>query len=251
MSLPLDNTVALVTGASSGIGAAAARKLASLGAKVALVARRKDRLDELAGEIGDAAFAIEADITVRAEAEAAILAAVERFGRLDIVLNNAGLMLIGQSVGSDPNEWQRMVNINVIGLLNVTHAALPHLLSAAETGPRRVADLVNISSVAAFQFNPINGVYALTKAGVNAFSESLRQEVTKKHLRVGVIEPGSVATELVSHNRPDVQDKMLKPYFSEIETLVADDIAEGVAFMVTRGRHASVNKLWLGPTEQI
>jgi NADP-dependent 3-hydroxy acid dehydrogenase YdfG len=160
-------------------------------------------------------------------------------------------MLIGQSVGSDPEEWQRMVDINVTGLLNVTHASLPHLLSAAETSPRGVADLINVSSVAAFQFNPINGVYALTKAGVNAFSESLRQEVTKKHLRVGVIEPGSVATELVSHNRPEVQDKMLKPYFNEIETLVADDIAEGVAFMVTRSRHASVNKLWLGPTEQI
>jgi NADP-dependent 3-hydroxy acid dehydrogenase YdfG len=151
----------------------------------------------------------------------------------------------------EADEWDRMIQINLLGLLHTTHAALPHLLAAAEKEPRRVADLINVSSVAARQANAINGVYAMTKFGVNGFTESLRQEITKRHVRVGVIEPGSVATELASHNRPEIQEGVLSPYFKKIETLVADDIAEAIAFMVTRPRRASVNDIWIGPTEQI
>jgi NADP-dependent 3-hydroxy acid dehydrogenase YdfG len=148
----LDGTVALVTGASSGIGDATARRLAEHGATVVVVARRKDRLDTLVSEIeaaGGTALAVEADITDRDQAGRAVQSAIDRFGRLDILVNNAGLMLLGPVVGADVEEWERMIAVNQTGLLYVTHAALPHLLAAAQDEPRGVADIVNISSIAA------------------------------------------------------------------------------------------------------
>jgi NADP-dependent 3-hydroxy acid dehydrogenase YdfG len=205
MGSELAGTAALVTGASSGIGAATARRLAGHGAAVALVARRRDRLEALAAEIGKAggtALAVEADITDRAQAEAAVQQAAGRFGRLDTLVNNAGLMLLGPVAGADPEEWDRMIAINVKGLLYTTRAALPHLLQAAQEGPRRVADIVNISSIAGRVAWNGYGVYNFTKFGVNGFTESLRQEVTQRHVRVGVIEPGGVATELGSQQAP-------------------------------------------------
>jgi NADP-dependent 3-hydroxy acid dehydrogenase YdfG len=253
MTSNLNGTVAVVTGASSGIGAAAARQLAALGASVALVARRRDRLEALAAEIenaGGTALVIEADITDRAQAQAAVEQTVERFGQLDILVNNAGLMLLGPVVGADPGEWDRMIAINVQGLLNTTHAALPHLLKAAEDSPRRVADIVNISSIAGRVAWNGYGVYNLTKFGVNGFTESLRQEVTQRHVRVGVLEPGGVNTELGSHNNPQVRGEMIDPFYEQTEVLAPEDIADGVAFMVTRPRHASVAELWIMPTDQ-
>jgi NADP-dependent 3-hydroxy acid dehydrogenase YdfG len=253
MASKLTGTVALVTGASSGIGAATARELAGLGARVALVARRKDRLEALAGEIakaGGTALAVEADITDRARAEAAVQRTVEHFGRLDTLVNNAGLMLLGPVVGADAEDWDRMIAVNVQGLLHTTHAALPHLLKAAEEGPRRVADIVNISSIAGRVAWNGYGVYNLTKFGVNGFTESLRQEVTRRHVRVGVLEPGGVDTELGSHNGPEVRDAMIDPFYETTEVLAPEDIADGVAYMVTRPRHASVGELWIMPTDQ-
>lgn len=254
MTLPLSNTVALITGASSGIGAATAHKLASLGASVALVARRRDRLEEVAGSIKQAdglAFVVEADITDKEQAIRAVEQVVATLGGLDIVVNCAGVMLIGTTEGSDVSDWDKMVEININGLLYTTHAALPHLLKGADKAPRKVTDLINVSSVGAFQINPINNVYSMTKAAVESFSESLRQEVTKRHVRVGVIEPGSVSTELASHNKPEVVQKILAPFFNDIQTLEPEDIADAVAYMVTRPRHATVAKLWVGPTEQV
>jgi NADP-dependent 3-hydroxy acid dehydrogenase YdfG len=253
MTSNLNGTTALITGASSGIGAATARQLAALGASVALVARRRDRLEALAAEIGKAggtAIVIEADITDRAQAQAAVEQTVERFGQLDILVNNAGLMLLGPVVGVDPEEWDRMIAINVQGLLNTTHAALPHLLKAAEDSPRRVADIVNISSIAGRVAWNGYGVYNLTKFGVNGFTESLRQEVTQRHVRVGVLEPGGVDTELGSHNNPEVRGEMIDPFYEQTEVLAPEDIADGVAYMVTRPRHASVAELWIMPTDQ-
>jgi NADP-dependent 3-hydroxy acid dehydrogenase YdfG len=253
MASKLTGTVALVTGASSGIGAATARELAGLGARVALVARRKDRLEALAGEIakaGGTALAVEADITDRARAEAAVQRTVEHFGRLDTLVNNAGLMLLGPVVGADAEDWDRMIAVNVQGLLHTTHAALPHLLKAAEEGPRRVADIVNISSIAGRVAWNGYGVYNLTKFGVNGFTESLRQEVTQRHVRVGVLEPGGVDTELGSHNKPEIQGAMITPFYDTTEVLTPDDIADGVAYMVTRPRHASIGELWIMPTDQ-
>ncbi|WP_420310454.1 SDR family NAD(P)-dependent oxidoreductase [Streptomyces sp. YS-B37] len=254
MTSKLTGTVALVTGASSGIGAATARLLAGQGASVALVARRKDRLDSLAAEIaqaGGVALAVGADITDRSQAEAAVQQTVEHFGRLDILVNNAGLMLLGPVVDADPTEWERMIAVNVQGLLHTTHAALPHLLKAAEEGPRQVADIVNISSIAGRVAWNGYGVYNLTKFGVNGFTESLRQEITRRHVRVGVLEPGGVATELASHNdhKPEVREATAA-FYEQTEVLRPEDIADGVAYMVTRPRHASVGELWIMPTDQ-
>ncbi|GAB3242567.1 SDR family NAD(P)-dependent oxidoreductase [Mycolicibacterium hippocampi] len=254
MTSKLAGTVALVTGASSGIGAATARHLAEHGAAIALVARRKDRLVTLAADIerdGGAAMAVEADISDRTQAEAAVGQAVERFGRLDIVVNNAGLMLLGPVAGADAREWDRMIAVNVNGLLNTTHAALPHLLAAAEDGPRGVADIVNVSSVAGRNASEGYGVYNLTKFGVNGFTESLRQEVTRRHLRVGVIEPGGVDTELGSHNSSEIRSQIIEPFNASVEALSPDDIADSIGYMVTRPRHASIGELWIMPTEQL
>jgi NADP-dependent 3-hydroxy acid dehydrogenase YdfG len=254
MTSKLAGTAALVTGASSGIGAATARRLAQDGASVTLVARRRDRLQALAADIGKAggsALAIEADITGRAQAEGAVQQAVQRFGRLDTLVNNAGLMLLGPVAGTDPQEWDRMIAINVKGLLYTTRAALPHLLQAAQGSPRRVADIVNISSIAGRVAWNGYGVYNFTKFGVNGFTESLRQEVTQRHVRVGLVEPGGVATELGSHNKPEVRTEMIDPFYEKTQVLAAEDIADGIAHMVTRPRHTAIGELWIMPTDQI
>jgi NADP-dependent 3-hydroxy acid dehydrogenase YdfG len=253
MSSKLTGTVALVTGASSGIGSATARQLAEHGASVALVARRKDRLEALAAELekaGGTALVVAADITDRNQAEGAVQQVVERFGRLDTLVNNAGLMLLGPVEGADAEEWDRMIAVNVQGLLYTTHAALPHLLEAADQGPRRVADIVNISSLAGREAGKGFGVYNLTKFGVNGFTESLRQEITQRHVRVGVLEPGAVETELTSHNKTEIRNEIINPFFENTEVLAAEDIADGVTYMVTRPRHTAIGELWIMPTEQ-
>ncbi len=248
----LENTVALVTGASSGIGQAAARALAARGAKVALVARRADRLEQLGGEVADSggtALPIEADVSDREQASAAVGRAVDELGRLDVLVNNAGVMLLGPVVDAPVEEWEQMVEVNLLGLLYTAHAALPHLLKAAGDEPRRVADLVNISSVAGRMARNGSGVYNATKHGVGAFSESLRQEVTGRHLRVSLVEPGAVATELQSHNRPEVRDQIEKR-FVDMEILQSEDIADAIAYVVTRPRHVAVNEILVRPTQQ-
>ena len=253
MAQKLSGTTALVTGASSGIGAATALRLAADGASVALVARRKNRLEDLAAEIqqtGGTALVVEADITDRTQAGAAVDQSIARFGRLDVLVNNAGLMLLGSVVGADPDEWDRMVAVNNRGLLYTTHAALPHLLKAAEDGPRNVADVVNISSIAGRVAWNGYGVYNMTKFGVNGFTEALRQEVTKRHVRVGVLEPGGVATELGSHNSGAVRDD-IDSFYETTEVLAPEDIADGVSYMVTRPRHTSIGELWIMPTDQV
>jgi NADP-dependent 3-hydroxy acid dehydrogenase YdfG len=248
----LEGTVALITGASSGIGRATARELAGLGASVALVARRSDRLDELAEEIaggGGTALAIEADVTEREAAEAAVMHAVGELGRLDTLVNNAGVMLLGPIADAPIEEWERMLSVNVMGLMYCANAALPHLLAAAEEEPRGVADLVNISSVAGRQVSVGSGVYNATKHAVGAFSESLRQEVTQRHLRVSLVEPGAVATELAGHNRPEVLETIRKR-FADTERLQDQDIADAIAYIVTRPRRVAVNEVLIRPTEQ-
>jgi NADP-dependent 3-hydroxy acid dehydrogenase YdfG len=252
MTEKLTGTVALVTGASSGIGEATARRLAEQGASVALIARRQERLDTLVVDIkatGGTAHAIVADITDRAQAEQAVAEVIDRFGRLDILVNNAGLMLLGPVVGTDVEEWQRMIAVNQNGLLYMTNAALPHLLKAAKDAPRGVADIVNISSIAGRQAWAGYAVYNMTKFGVNGFSEALRQEVTKQHVRVGVLEPGAVDTELVSHNNETVRNE-LAASDAIPEPLQPEDIADSVAFMVTRPRRSSIAELWAMPTSQ-
>ncbi|MFB9654935.1 SDR family oxidoreductase [Pseudarthrobacter oxydans] len=255
MTLKLTGTVAIVTGASSGIGEATAKELAAHGATVAVVARRKERLDTLVTEIesaGGAAFAIAADITDRAQAEQAVQGVVDRCGRLDILINNAGLMLLGHVVDTDVEEWERMIAVNQNGLLYMTKAALPHLLTSARDDLRGVADIVNISSIAGRQAWANFAAYNMTKFGVNGFTEALRQEVTKLQVRVGVLEPGAVATELVSQNSQKVQDDLAASDGAAIPVpLQPVDIAESIAFMVTRPARSSIAELWAMPTSQV
>jgi NADP-dependent 3-hydroxy acid dehydrogenase YdfG len=252
MAERLDGTVALVTGASSGIGEATARALAAQGAAVVLAARRKERLDQLAAEIMEQhgrALVIETDVTDQTQAQAAVERTVAEFVRLDTVVNNAGVMLLGPAVGAPLEDWDRMVALNVQGLLYVTHAALPHLLSAAQDSSRGVADLVNISSIAGRVARNGSNVYNLTKFGVVALSESLRQELAGRHVRVSVVEPGATSTELASHLRPEALERMSQR-FGDIERLKAEDIADAIQYIVTRPRHVAVNEMLIRPTEQ-
>jgi NADP-dependent 3-hydroxy acid dehydrogenase YdfG len=243
----LDGTVALVTGASSGIGEATARALARQGAKVAVAARRRDRLEALAGEIDG--LVIEADITDREQAIAAVEQTVGELGRLDTVINNAGVMLLGDAAEAPLEEWDRMVAINVQGLLYVAHAALQPLLAAAEDGPRKVSDMVNVSSIAGRVARRGSGVYNLTKHGVGAFSESLRQEFASRHLRVSLVEPGAVATELTTHMREEIRAAS-RERFKDIERMEAEDIADVIAYVVTRPRRVAINEVLVRPTNQ-
>jgi NADP-dependent 3-hydroxy acid dehydrogenase YdfG len=246
----LEGTVALVTGASSGIGAATAAALAGQGAAVALAARRRDRLDKLAAGIrdeGGTALVLECDITDQQQAAAAVQSTVAELGRLDTLINNAGVMLLGPAAGAPLAEWQQMVELNVLGLLYCAHEALPHLRRAAAEGPRQVADMVNISSVAGRFARNGNGVYALTKFGVGAFSESLRQELAGQYVRVSLVEPGATATELATHNRPEVLAAIRNQFG---QTMEASDIADAISYIVTRPRHVAVNEMLIRPTEQ-
>jgi len=248
----LDGTVALVTGASSGIGEAAARTLAAEGATVAILARRADRLERLAAEIeasGGKALQVEADVSEREQAEAAVARVADELGRLDVLVNNAGVMLLGPIVDAPVEEWEQMLEVNVLGLLYTAHAAIPHLVEAAAGDPRRVADMVNISSVAGRIARVGSGVYNATKFAVGAFSESLRQEVAGRDVRISLVEPGAVATELTSHNRPEIQAQ-IKERFTDIDRLEAEDIADAISYVVTRPRHVAINELLVRPTEQ-
>jgi NADP-dependent 3-hydroxy acid dehydrogenase YdfG len=252
MQNTLQGTAALVTGASSGIGEATAAALAAEGAAVALVARRIERLDALAARIagnGGRAIALQADITSETEAQGIVERTAREFGRLDTVVNNAGLMLLGPIGDADVGEWKRMMDLNVAALMHISHAALPHLLRAADTGERRVADLVNISSVAGRVARAGAGAYNATKFAVAAFSEALRQEVTRRHVRVSLVEPGYVTTELQSHNRPEILEALHRRYQLE-ETLQPDEVADAICYIVTRRRNVAINELLIRPTEQ-
>jgi NADP-dependent 3-hydroxy acid dehydrogenase YdfG len=252
MSRLLQGTVALITGASSGIGAATARRLAAEGAAVALVARRRERLEELARTIGGdsrSALVLEADVTSQPEAAAAVDRAVAELGRLDTLVNNAGVMLLGPALDAPLAEWEQMLDVNVRGVLNLTHAALPHLVRAAADSPRGVADLVTISSTAGRVARPGSTVYNLTKFGVTAFSEALRQELISKRVRVSVVEPGTVDTELATHLREDIREAAQRQVAS-VEPLVPDDIADAIAYIVTRDRRVAINEILVRASEQ-
>jgi NADP-dependent 3-hydroxy acid dehydrogenase YdfG len=245
----LDGTVALVTGASSGIGAATAVALAEQGAAVALAARRLERLEEVATRIHGRSLVLEADISDQSQAVDAVEQTVSDLGRLDILVNNAGIMLLGPAAGSPTEEWERMVALNVMGSLYATHAAIPHLVSAAADSPRGVADIVSISSTAGRVARAGSGVYSLTKFGIEAFSESLRQELIPQRVRVSIVEPGTVATELVSHVREEVR-QAAQSSLDAIEPMQPEDIADAVTYIVTRDRRVAVNEMLVRAAEQ-
>jgi NADP-dependent 3-hydroxy acid dehydrogenase YdfG len=245
----LEGRKAVVTGASSGIGEATALALAGEGAAVSLGARRKDRLDELAERInadGGPAHAFEVDVGDEAAARSFIEDAAKQMGGLDILINNAGLMLLGPIEGAETDEWRRMVNVNVLGLLYCTHAALP-LMREGGGG-----HIVNISSVAGRQANMGSGVYNFTKWGVTGFSEALRQEAMHSGIRVTVVEPGFVTTELHEQNtNPAVLEGIEKMRERVGEVMEADDIARAIVYAVSQPQRVDVNEILIRPTGQL
>jgi NADP-dependent 3-hydroxy acid dehydrogenase YdfG len=243
----IEGRVALVTGASSGIGEATAQSLADAGAKVALVARRKDRIDALAEKLnsaGGTAIAIEADVTDEAKSNEAVTRTVDELGGLDFLINNAGVMLLGPVTGANTEEWRRMVDVNLLGLLYCTHAAIPVM------GEGGGGHIVNVSSVAGRTAALGSAVYNLTKWGVVGFSEGLRQEVLHANIRVTIIEPGFVETELQSHNEHPVVVQELEKMREKVDPLQSEDIANAILYSVTQPQHVSINEVLVRPTKQ-
>jgi NADP-dependent 3-hydroxy acid dehydrogenase YdfG len=240
--------VAVVTGASSGIGEATGRALAREGYAVALAARREDRIKALAEEIssgGGKALAVPTDVSDEQSARRLIETAKGELGSVDVLVNNAGVMLLGPILGAEIEHWQRMVNVNVLGLMYCTHAALPIM---QEQGGGHI---VNVSSVAGRVARLGSGVYNATKFGVGAFSESLRQEALNYNVRVTIVEPGYVDTELQGHNEhPMVVERMEKDKQQIGKVLEADDIANAIVYAVTQPEHVSINEVLIRPTRQ-
>jgi NADP-dependent 3-hydroxy acid dehydrogenase YdfG len=247
MDMNLSGRVVAVTGASSGIGEATALACAEAGAAVSLAARRTDRIDALAERIrsaGGTALAVETDVGDEGQANAFVRRTHEELGRLDVLVNNAGVMLLGPIEDAPTDEWRRMVDANVFGVLYCTHAALP--LMREQGG----GHIVNVSSVAGRVARAGAGVYNLTKFGVGAFSEALRQEGVAHNIRVTLIEPGAVDTELAGHNREVVLEQ-IKKRFEGVDRLVSEDIARAVLYAVGQPEHVAINELLVRPTKQV
>jgi clavulanate-9-aldehyde reductase len=247
MDIDLSGRVVAVTGASSGIGEATAMACAKAGAAVSLAARRLDRIEDLAERItgdGGTALAVQTDVADEQEAQRFIERTAADLGRLDVLVNNAGVMLLGPIAGADTEEWRRMIDANVYGVLYCTHAALPLMLEQGS------GHFVNVSSVAGRFARAGSGVYNLTKFGVGAFSEALRQEVAAQRIRVTLIEPGFVATELQSHNRPEIQDA-IRNILKDDQPLRAEDIANGILYAIGSPENVAVNEVLIRPSGQV
>jgi clavulanate-9-aldehyde reductase len=242
---PLEGRVAAVTGASSGIGEATARALSAAGASVALGARRAERLEALAESLDGPTYVREVDVSDEEQARGFIQAARYELGGLHILVNNAGVMLLGPVADADVEDWRQMIAVNLLGLLYCTHAALPLV---AQSGG---GDIVNVSSVAGRRADAGAAVYNMTKFGVHAFSEALRQEALHQGIRVTTVAPGFVETELQGHNTNPLVRQTLDRAREHIgEVLRPDDIAEAIVHAVTRPAHVCVNEVVVRPTRQ-
>jgi NADP-dependent 3-hydroxy acid dehydrogenase YdfG len=242
---PLEGKVAAITGASSGIGEATAVALADAGAKVSLGARRKDRLDALVERIGDGALAIETDIGDEEQARAFVQRTKDELGGFDILINNAGVMLLGPLLAQQGDDWRTMVDVNILGLVYCSHAALA-IMAEQQSG-----HIVNISSVAGRIARAGSAVYNFTKWGVTGFSEALRQEAAYVNVRVTCVEPGFVDTELQGHNTNPMVVEATQKMRDEIgKVLEAEDIADAILYAVSRPEHMGVNEMLVRPTKQ-
>jgi NADP-dependent 3-hydroxy acid dehydrogenase YdfG len=244
--MKLEGRVALVTGASSGIGAAIAAALAREGAEVSLTARREERLrqaaEKIRGDGGNASHVV-ADVSDRHQAAGAVSATVARHGRLDIVVQSAGVGYLRPAVGADLDLWHEMVGVNLLGVLNVTHAALPHLLEHDRS------DLVVVSSHSGRLTTPENNVYAATKFGVGAFCDSLRQEVAASGLRVSLIEPGMTrGTEITTERSSPESRRFVEDFFATRPSLTPEDHAATVVHMVSQPPNVTLAEVLILPT---
>ncbi|MGW0533588.1 SDR family oxidoreductase [Streptomyces sp. NPDC003032] len=247
----LEGRTAVVTGAASGIGEATARLLAGQGARVVLLARRAERLAELAGKIeadGGTALAVAADVTDQASVDAAAERVRAAFGRVDLVVNAAGVMFPNPVTEGRADEWQRMLDTNVAGALRIIRAFTPDLIAVAEEGG--TADLVNISSVGAHLAFPNYAVYGATKAALTHLSESLRTEFGPRDVRVTNVEPGLTETELRGHIDNEELSGQLSGMFAAIGSLASDDVADLIAYAASRPRHVNLRQLIVLPTRQ-
>jgi len=239
----LTGKTAVVTGASSGIGEATARLLAQRGCNVALAARREDRLEDLAAELGEGTLAVPTDVADPAACEALVSRAVERFGAVDVLVANAGLGLYGSIPDGDPEDWRRMFEVNVLGVLHATRAAVRHMLE------RGSGDVVIVSSLAGRRVPRADGtVYAATKHALTAVAEGLRMDVSGRGVRVINVEPGLVRTEF-----PESQSQSADQYYAEKEysPIEAEDVAAAILYAVDQPPRVSVNEILLRPTEQL
>ena len=245
---PLQGRVAVVTGASSGIGEATARAFVAGGARVALLARRRDRLDALAADLGDDALAITADVADDAALAAAAAEVADRFGRPDLVVANAGVMLATRFAAQSAEDQDRMVDVNVAGVLKTARAFLPALREAAAAGG--AADLVTVSSVAAHQRFDGYAVYCATKAAVTALAQGLRLELGAEGVRVTNVEPGLVESELAGHVTEPEAAAFLQQWRSSVGPITAAQLADSVAYAVSRPVGVNVPHLQVQPTTQ-
>jgi NADP-dependent 3-hydroxy acid dehydrogenase YdfG len=241
---PLAGRVALVTGASSGIGRATAKALAAAGAQVGLAARRAESLEELEEEIaqgGREAIALPTDVTDYAQAEAMARRAEETFGGVDVLVNAAGIMLPAPIAGADPPDWRRIVEVNLLGVLYATRAVLSGMLERGD------GHIVNVSSTSGRVATPLFSVYAATKFGLGAFTKVLRKEVHPRRVRVTLFEPGPTRSELGSHVDPEIMESLREDSFGEVEFLGAEDVARGILWALARPERINVNEVLFRP----
>jgi NADP-dependent 3-hydroxy acid dehydrogenase YdfG len=246
MNANIAGKVVVITGASSGLGEATARLLARQGATVALAARRADRIEALAAEINDAngkALAVPTDVADREQVKALVAAVVEKFGKVDVMLNNAGLMPLAPLEELKTNEWDQMIDVNLKGVLNGIAAALPYMKE------RKSGHFINVSSVYGHKLGPNATVYCATKFAVRALSEGLRQEVKPYNIRTTVISPGAVATELLEHISNETIQAQNKEFVGQI-AIPAETFARMVAFAINEPANVDVNEILFRPTAQ-
>jgi NADP-dependent 3-hydroxy acid dehydrogenase YdfG len=243
----LHNRIALITGASSGIGEATAIALAEAGAKVAIAARRRDRLDALAAQLahlGAEPLVLPADLLDEHEAQRIVAETEAHYGRLDILVNNAGVMYLEPVADADLGRWRRMIELNLLSLIASTQAAVRGMRVRGD------GHIVNVSSTAGRVANPMGAAYSATKFGVVAFSEALRREVYQDRVRVSVIEPGLVATELRDHIGHAAVKDAINAWADSVRQLQPDDVADAIVFCVSRPPHVCINEVLMRPTDQ-